>query len=73
MVKTIYWIQHTHKNRHIQKWKQRWKSIVQINENVIYGKTMKNMRNWVDVKLVNNKKDYLKYKPRLYVTQNICL
>ena len=28
--------------------------------NAIYGKTMESLRNKVDVKLVNNKKDYLK-------------
>ena len=29
--------------------------------NAIYGKTVKNLRNRIDVKLVNNEKDYLKY------------
>ena len=28
--------------------------------NAIYGKAMENLRNRTDVKLVNNKKDYLK-------------
>ena len=32
MAKTICWIQHTKKNRSRKKWWQRWKSVVQINE-----------------------------------------
>ena len=33
--------------------------------NTVYGKKMKNLRNRIDVKLVSNKKDYLKqtFKP----------
>ena len=30
-------------------------------DNAIYRKTMENMRNRIDVKLVNNEKSYLKY------------
>ena len=29
--------------------------------NAIYGKTMENLRNRINVKLLNNEKDYLKY------------
>ena len=32
MVKIKYWIQHTKKNRIRKKWRQGWKSVVQINE-----------------------------------------
>ena len=40
--------------------------------NAIYGKAMENLRNRTDVKLVNNKKDYLKCtsKPR-YMSHKI--
>ena len=40
--------------------------------NAVYRKTMENLRNRVNLKLVNNKKDYLKYtsKPS-YLSQKI--
>ena len=30
-------------------------------DNAVYGKTLENLRNRIDVRLVNNKKDYLKF------------
>ena len=41
--------------------------------NAIYGKTMKNLRNRMDVKLVNNEKKLFKMyiKTKLYANQNI--
>ena len=40
--------------------------------NAVYGKTMKNLRNRIDVKLVSNKKDYLEWtsKPS-FMSQNV--
>ena len=40
--------------------------------NAVYGKTMKNIRNRIDVKVVSNEKDYLKWtsKPS-YMSQKI--
>ena len=40
--------------------------------NALYGKTMKNIRNRIDVKFVSNKKNYLKWtsKPS-YMSQKI--
>ena len=60
MAKTICWFEYTKDNRNRKKWGQRWKSVVQIKEKAVYGKTMESLRNKVDVKLVSNKKDYLK-------------
>ena len=39
--------------------------------NAVYEKTKKNLRKRIDVKLVSNKKGYLKWRYGLYVTQNI--
>ena len=69
LVKTVYWIQHTKKNRSRQKIETK----MEINElmyklinNAVYCKVMENVRNRIDVNLVNNKKGYLKCtsKPR---------
>ena len=40
--------------------------------NSVYGKTMENLRKRINVRLVNNEKDFLKYTSRpTYITHNI--
>ena len=51
MAKTICWIQRIKKSRDRKKWQQRWKGVVQINEQCCYGRTMENLRNRIDIGL----------------------
>ena len=60
MVKTICQIQHTRKNRSRRKWRKDEKALYKLMNNVVYRKTMENLRNRINVRLVNSEKDYLK-------------
>ena len=60
MAKTICWIPHTKKNRSKKNGDKDGKTLYKLMHNSAYGKTMKHLRNRIDAKLVNNKKDYLK-------------
>ena len=55
----IYCAQHTQKIEAEQNSEKGRKSPVQINLQRLYGKRMENLRNRINVRLVNNEKDYL--------------
>ena len=60
MAKTIYQIQYTHTKIEAEKLVTR-KALYQLMNNVVYGKTMENLRNRIDAKRASKKKkDYLK-------------
>ena len=61
MAKTLCWIQHTKKNRSRKNGEKDGKALYKLMNNAVYGKTIQNLRNRIDVKLVSNKKDYLKW------------
>ena len=66
VAKALCWIKHKERIQADKKWWERWKSLVKINEhmNFIYGKTMENVRNRINVKLVSKKKDYLNWRSK---------
>ena len=71
MFRTICWTQHTHTHTHThtlthtQKQEkiddEDRKALYKLIYNVVYAKTMKNLRSRINIKLVSNKKDYLKW------------
>ena len=48
------------------------KMLYKLMNNAVYEKTMENLRNRIDIKLVSNKKDYLKWSSKLsYMSHKI--
>lgn len=47
--------------------------LFKLKNNAVYDKTMENFRNRFNIRLLRNKKDYLKWKTKfkLHVTKNI--
>ena len=60
MAKTICWIQHRKKYRSRKKEYKDIKALYKLIIHVVYDKTMENVGNRIDAKLVSNKKGYLR-------------
>ena len=73
MAKTTCWIQHTKRIEAEKNGDEDGKVLYKLMNNALYGKTMKNIRNRIDVKFVSNKKKLFKMdiQTKLYVTKNI--
>ena len=72
MVKTIYWNQHTKKNRSTKNNDKDGKALYKSMNNAIYGKTTENLRNRISIQLVSNEKDNLKStSKRSYMSHKI--
>ena len=56
MAKIIYRVQYTKSNRNKNKGDKDSKSLFKLINNVAYGKTMKNLRKRIDVRLVRDKR-----------------
>ena len=63
MTETLFWIQHTKKNRSRKNGDKDRKALYKLMSNSVYRKAMENLRNRIDVKLVckKKKKDCLKW------------
>ena len=74
MAKAIYWIQHEKNNNKKKTNNDKDRKVLDIlTNNAICEKTIENLRNIIDVKLVNNEKTLFKryIKTKLYVAQNV--
>ena len=61
MAKIICWIQHNKKRIKAEKNGDKdGKALYKLVGNAVYRKAMENLRSKIDVKLVSNKKEYLK-------------
>ena len=68
-----YAVFNTKRNRSRKNEGKDGKALYKLMSNAVWGKTMKILRNLIDVKLVSNKKDYLKRisKPSCKFRKNI--
>ena len=65
---------HTKKNRNKKNGDNDGKALVKLMNNVVYGKTIEQLRNRIDTKLVSKKKKRLfkiRNQTKVYFTQNI--
>ena len=70
--KYIYWIKHKKRVEAEQNRNKYGKGLYKLMNKAIYGKAMKILRNRIDVRLVNNEKEYLKCRSKSsYVSHKI--
>ena len=60
MAETVCRIQYTKKNKSIKNGGKDGKALYRLMNNVVYGKTIENLRSRIDVRLVSNENYYLK-------------